>query len=418
CVLFESLVGHPPFRAETSLKLLAKHCNEEAPRVQDLVETVDIELSNLVERCLQKSPEDRFQSFEELMEMLELSSVSDEIAVVNQDEKPKQLNGTNASVPSKARLVLLTVTALVCLISVFNWMANKSLEKSDHLIQEKQRKGPPMAVIERVIDPPSRKAEVIYFKDSSTVKLQGDFANESLSPMLKLPEITNLDASQAQNLSVDEFGRVISKLELRSVNLSRTGANDKFAHILASMPTLERVILKNTKVSANGVAEIANLPELKKLIIDRCDVTDAGITALSRTKTLIHLSMNGVKGPTENGLRALKTLSLQDFQYNDNKLTDNEIRAISKINAKHFSLRNCGISDRSIKLFQSPVAESVDLADNLIGFEGLHSLIKLRSIMTITLSPDPNTTASKVDKMKSYLNPNVKVIIEGDLPLL
>ncbi|MBX9695090.1 MAG: tetratricopeptide repeat protein, partial [Cyanobacteria bacterium] len=74
-VLFEMLVGHPPFLGETVLGTLSMHVHQKPDRVSDHVEVpADVEL--IVEKCLEKDPADRFQTIEELIKELKAGSVS------------------------------------------------------------------------------------------------------------------------------------------------------------------------------------------------------------------------------------------------------------------------------------------------------------------------------------------------------
>src|SRR6185436_10992334 len=59
CMLFEMLVGRPPFAAESVELLLEKHRSEEAPRVASLVFDCPMWLDSLVSQLLEKDPASR-----------------------------------------------------------------------------------------------------------------------------------------------------------------------------------------------------------------------------------------------------------------------------------------------------------------------------------------------------------------------
>lgn len=65
CLLFEMLVGEPPFRSATSRATLARHLAEEPGSIRSRRRNVHREIDGVVQRALQKAPEDRFQSIEE-----------------------------------------------------------------------------------------------------------------------------------------------------------------------------------------------------------------------------------------------------------------------------------------------------------------------------------------------------------------
>ncbi|WP_375767691.1 protein kinase [Archangium gephyra] len=77
-VMFQMLVGRPPFMAAQSIDVIFKHLNE-APPVFAAVwpaHTVPQEVEALVMRCLYKRPEERFQSMDEVLEAIRRAAAS------------------------------------------------------------------------------------------------------------------------------------------------------------------------------------------------------------------------------------------------------------------------------------------------------------------------------------------------------
>jgi hypothetical protein len=71
CVLYETLVGEPPFTGRTPQAIVARHLSERPPSVEVVRPTVPGVVANAIERCLAKVPADRFQSMSELIRRLE-----------------------------------------------------------------------------------------------------------------------------------------------------------------------------------------------------------------------------------------------------------------------------------------------------------------------------------------------------------
>ncbi|MFY0528868.1 serine/threonine protein kinase [Archangium gephyra] len=77
-VMFQMLMGRPPFQAAQSIDVIFKHLNE-APPVFAAVwpaHTVPQEVEALVMRCLYKRPEERFQSMDEVLEGIRRAAAS------------------------------------------------------------------------------------------------------------------------------------------------------------------------------------------------------------------------------------------------------------------------------------------------------------------------------------------------------
>lgn len=73
CIMYEVLAGHPPFVGDNVLDTLQKQINDEAVLVSIARDKGDLpkELEQIVHKTLEKLPEDRFQTMEELLQALE-----------------------------------------------------------------------------------------------------------------------------------------------------------------------------------------------------------------------------------------------------------------------------------------------------------------------------------------------------------
>jgi serine/threonine protein kinase len=62
CVLFEILMGKPPFGGKSKEDLKLKHISEKPPNLRELRRDIPKALCDLIEKCLEKDPDDRYQS--------------------------------------------------------------------------------------------------------------------------------------------------------------------------------------------------------------------------------------------------------------------------------------------------------------------------------------------------------------------
>jgi eukaryotic-like serine/threonine-protein kinase len=70
-ILFEMLAGQTPFTGDSSLAVMQQHLQHAAPRLDRVRSGVTPELAALVARCLARTPEERFEDMDALIQALD-----------------------------------------------------------------------------------------------------------------------------------------------------------------------------------------------------------------------------------------------------------------------------------------------------------------------------------------------------------
>ncbi|MEL7369433.1 MAG: serine/threonine-protein kinase [Myxococcota bacterium] len=70
-ILYECVVGQPPFVAQTSYQYLSAHSAQRPPKLRESVPTAPEPLERLIDACLEKQPDDRPQTAQIIAEQLE-----------------------------------------------------------------------------------------------------------------------------------------------------------------------------------------------------------------------------------------------------------------------------------------------------------------------------------------------------------
>src|SRR5258705_6810293 len=79
CILFEAATGHRPFEADSVIKSLHKLVYEPAPPLSEFNPDAPAELQRIIRRCLEKDPEERYQSIRDVaIELRQLRRAIDE----------------------------------------------------------------------------------------------------------------------------------------------------------------------------------------------------------------------------------------------------------------------------------------------------------------------------------------------------
>jgi O-acetyl-ADP-ribose deacetylase (regulator of RNase III) len=84
---YHALTGRPPFEGETSFSVLYKHKTEPLVSPQARRPDLSEHVNDLLERCLAKSPADRFSSFAEILQHLQPIPAASSPWVISDDEQ-------------------------------------------------------------------------------------------------------------------------------------------------------------------------------------------------------------------------------------------------------------------------------------------------------------------------------------------
>lgn len=93
CIIFKMASGRAVFTADNTTGLLMKHIMDPAPALDSVAPNADPRLVEIVAKCLQKSPDDRFGSMRELLDALRpiaAEAPADAMALVNRAVPPKR----------------------------------------------------------------------------------------------------------------------------------------------------------------------------------------------------------------------------------------------------------------------------------------------------------------------------------------
>ncbi len=183
CVLYEMLVGQPPFTGPNAMAVMARHSMAEVPSMQIVRQTIPDEVEEVVQRALAKAPADRFATVAEFAQELEECVIDYHTTTrraVDRRSAPRVPPGRRtADVPalpkwkSKTALIGMAAAALIALGGAGWWVFGRG--------------GPGPGTVSGLL--PTRVA-VLYFDDATGGQLGyvADAITESLIDQLSQVE--------------------------------------------------------------------------------------------------------------------------------------------------------------------------------------------------------------------------------------
>ncbi|GAA2144459.1 Stk1 family PASTA domain-containing Ser/Thr kinase [Glycomyces algeriensis] len=143
CVLYELLVGHPPFTGDNPVSVAYQHVREEARPPSELNPAIPASVDAVIMKALAKNPENRYHSAGEMREDLIRAARGQAVmapAVMNAGDRTQLLAGADSTAPitpiatssSKRRPWLIALGVILSLIAVTaaSWGIMKMLEES------------------------------------------------------------------------------------------------------------------------------------------------------------------------------------------------------------------------------------------------------------------------------------------------
>ena len=114
-VMYAMCTGRPPFRAETTLAVLRRICDDQPRSVREVNPDVPPWLAEIIERLLTKSPADRFQSAGEVADLLRqwLAHLAQPKAIL-----PPKFVAAKAHKPRSARAIALISVGMAAVLGL------------------------------------------------------------------------------------------------------------------------------------------------------------------------------------------------------------------------------------------------------------------------------------------------------------
>jgi len=298
CVMYEALTGAPPFTGSTPIETLMMHLNDKPLSLSQSVlgkYEFDPDLEAMIARLLEKNPDLRYQSMEELSSALSRFQAGEGLDRFVDASPAARVNWQ----------VICIAAASVCvslaLIVVAYFLTKKSAPTPEVL-------RPPLVMprlasvdVQSMIDERVRKQEFVL--DLHNIAAFTEVHNADIAPLENATNANDINLKGATHID-DQGLQHIGKLKLESLNLTDTGVKD--LHALKGMTTLTSLSLERTFLDDSGMKVIGHLTNLQELTINNTGISDEGLGYLSGLRRLTKLYYKDCSHLTKKALARLE----------------------------------------------------------------------------------------------------------------
>lgn len=308
CLLFELLTEEPPYNEGNSLTLLKQHAEAEIPKPSTRISNADAKkevedsLDDIVVKCLAKSPEDRFQSIEELRLALIRIAAPDEHPdtpehkmVDEGSAETTQYNAVDTATNQNKTRALLPLLflgmALVLVVMIYRYIdltRSKPVEEANIL----------SADVRRHVEKVDLADEYPIDSSMSHNFAIGAVGQGTRDLMFNGPELTDEQVRwlAARSLFLKRFGLndctsvkpesieyFLTRKKVEEIFLGKSNCSPPFLKVLASCPALKSLRLENaTPECIRSIPK--NLNQLSKLEFIKSEVNEDFMKALAERK--------------------------------------------------------------------------------------------------------------------------------------
>lgn len=314
CVMYESLSGTPPFTGNSPIHVMMSHVNDDPMPLHEasLGKHFPRNIERLVMRMLQKDPNERFQSMEDVKTALLDEGDADDKYFAEPSEKKAKVNPQDSGNWRTVAFVGAGMVGVLALTAALSWWM---ISGKDETTTNKPMPGMTKIEDPGVNDLPTTFKEMTA-KQAIAVEAQRKEPKMAIDRFSfhDLP-IEDADLEPMKNdshlrvFSITDIGitdaglQYIKNLQLQELNL--VGTDVKTLSALQKMTTLRALNLTRTDVTKAGLSNISHLP-LETLRLHKTLIDDNDLKELYNIKTLRELDLTNCEHLTIYGYWALK----------------------------------------------------------------------------------------------------------------
>ncbi|MGD9682743.1 MAG: protein kinase [Candidatus Obscuribacterales bacterium] len=349
CVLFECLTGKRPYSADSFLEMGRMHALAPLPSLEDSIEPPLREpLTRLLERSLAKSPDDRFQSMEELEQAIVLIGAPDILEPAPAGNPPVK----------KASFSILSAVLLLFLSLAAGGVIFLSLENNQEGRPALNKKAAPVASV------PSYTCKRFKKRNGENVLIvQGIIRKQDFAKLAAYRDVRVLEFDG--NSETDWSGLpLLARGPFRRLNLERSDLVDDDIPYLLEVP--DRIVVHfPPAITDDGIKIFLRKRAIPQLWLSETRVTGKTVALLAGRDDIVDLDLEAIQELGVDDLKVLETLAnLETLNVSSMPVGDQGMKVISRLAIKRLEADDTNVSDTGIEYLSGMKLEFLSLHNN------------------------------------------------------
>lgn len=413
CLMYEVLTGETPFQGATVLETLKMHSSTPPPRLSDEFPPA---MQDLVERCLQKRPEDRPQNLSEVIEIYHAiqqgsySVSTDELSCDSQNNKASHVQHKQDS-GKKTLFMIVCAIALLGMIGLGLLFFLEQPDKNSKILTKTTKEVDYKIAFSEPVQPNKFQTSV---QKGLVYKIGQGVTDYDLKEL----QGQKIDKLEIGNCMIDGSGLgYLKDSNLVGLNVTNSRINDLNVNNIIRFKNLEQLAFSSPFVSDVGIAKLKVLKKVRRLMLGGAHITDKGLEILEDFPNLISLELYSPSATDEiftymRHMNKLTLLSLMETAISKDagtylkafpklesldlsgtkELSDESWQVIAKLPLKLFVAKGIKVEKNSLRHFNSQSKiEGLSLESTRIQAVDLRHLQKLDKLTYLSLR-DNNIT--------------------------